>query len=77
MKITFHLDSSNPHDNIREARLILDSGAWKGVVEDLDTFLRGKTKYENLDAPVSEAFSTVREELHSLLRDSNLKTFIE
>lgn len=77
MKITFHLDSEDRYDNIREAKLILSYGAWKGVVEDMDHFLRGKIKYEDHAESVDETYRAVREELHSLLKGSGLELFTE
>lgn len=77
MKITFHLDSDDSFDNRREAKLLLESGAWKGVVEDMDNFLRGKLKYEDLDASTAQAYQAARDELWSLVKGSDLDLFTD
>jgi hypothetical protein len=67
-KVTFEFDSVEEADEIRTA---LDAGKWRILAWHLDQYLRNKVKHCP-DGEDPEAYQAVRDELHSLLEESNL-----
>lgn len=45
------------------------------ILEDVDTYLRNKLKYEHLTEDQDDAYQDVREYLHNLLDEENIRLF--
>ena len=58
------LEFNLPEDR-EELNHALNAGAYISALQDIDNYLRGRLKYEELDEPVREALQAARDYLHN------------
>ena len=50
-------------------------GSYSSALQDLDNYLRGRLKYEELTEPVDEALQLVRDKLHEICGEHDIKVW--
>lgn len=63
-----------PEDNY-EFNNAINGTKLRGILEDVDTYLRNKLKYESLTEDQNDIYQDVRDYLYNLLDEENIRLF--
>ena len=69
-KLEFNLPEEN-----EEFQVAVDGWRYKSIIWELDSFLRSKLKYENLQEKEYEIFDKVRSHLWELIKEENITIY--
>lgn len=73
--LKFVYDTEN-YDQVREVETIQHALDWKFALQDVDTAIRDKLKYDgNLSEDAFKALDEIRRLIHSTLNEKNLSLF--
>lgn len=68
-KITLEFDSI---EDAEELNVALNGGKYLAALQELDNYLRGRLKYEDLPEEIDTALQLARDKLHEELNSYNL-----
>lgn len=74
MKYTLVIKADEPEER-DELRQMMQVGSYSSVLQDLDNYLRGRLKHEELAEPVAEALQLVRDRLHEFCGEYDIKVW--
>lgn len=68
MKVTFELDTET--DGLETVYQMLEAGATRGILDDIDNHMRQVLKYEDISPEKHEAILSIRDKLHELMAEA-------